>query len=157
MLSRILVPLDGTSLAETALRHAVELARATGAGIVLVNAAQDSLAAVPEARVNVPSRQVYASAIRGTAYLQGVTARLRGEVGKVRWDVMEGDPAAAILTCARKENVDLIVMGTHRRTGLSKLLKGSVAETVAVGTNRPVLLVKGDAQEPQLQELPVAA
>ena len=157
MFSRILVPLDGTPFAETALPHAVELARGTGAGIVLVNAAQDSLAAVPEARVNVPSRQVYASAIRGMMYLQKVAVRLRREVGRVQCDVLEGEPASAILTCARKESVDLIVMGTHRRTGLAKLLKGSIAETVALGTNRPVILVKQEPPAPQPAELATAA
>jgi nucleotide-binding universal stress UspA family protein len=155
MFSRILVPLDGSPFAETALRHAVELARGTGAEIILVNAAQDSLAAVPEASVNVPSRQVYASAIRGMMYLQKVAARVRRDVGKVHCDVEEGEPASAILSCARKENVDLIVMGTHRRTGLSRMLKGSVAGTVAVGTNRPVILVKADAPAPQLQGLEI--
>jgi nucleotide-binding universal stress UspA family protein len=157
MFSRILVPLDGSAFAETALRHAVELARGTGAAIILVNAAQDSLAAVPEARVNVPSRQVYASAIRGMMYLQNVAVRLRRDVGRVHCDVEEGDPASAILSCARKENVDVIVMGTHRRTGLSRMFKGSVAGAVAVGTSRPVILVKGDAPAHQLQELAAAA
>lgn len=157
MFSRILVPLDGTPLAETALAHAVDLARGTGAGIILVNAAQDSLAAVPEARVNVPSRQVYASAIRGMMYLQKVAVRLRRDVGRVQCDVLEGEPAAAILSCARRENVDLIVMGTHRRNGLSRLFQRSVAGTVAVGTKRPVILVKEVAPAPRAQELPAAA
>jgi nucleotide-binding universal stress UspA family protein len=155
MFSRILVPLDGTPFAEAALRHAVELARENGSEIILVNAAEDSLAAVPEAGVNVPSREVYARAIRGMMYLQDVAGRLRREVGNVHCDVEEGDPASAILTCARRENVDLIVMGTHRRTGLSKIWKGSVAETVAVGTNRPVILVKGDAPAPRIEEFEV--
>lgn len=152
MFSRILVPLDGTPFAETALEHAVDLARGTGARIILVNAAQDSLAAVPEARVNVPSRQVYASAIRGMMYLQKVAVRLRPDVGSVECDVLEGEPAAAILACARREHADLIVMGTHRRTRLGRLFKGSVAVDVAAGTNRPVILVKGELPTPRRQE-----
>jgi nucleotide-binding universal stress UspA family protein len=70
--------------------------------------------------------------------------------------VLEGDPASAILSCARKENVDVIVMGTHRRSGLSRMIKGSVAETVAAATNRPVILVKGEVQAWQ-EELAEAA
>lgn len=145
MYTKILVPLDGTHLAETALRHAVELSHGTGARIILVNAAQDSLAAVPEARVNVPTRQVYASAIRGMMYLQTVANRLRREGDDVQCDVLEGDPVPAILSCARREDVDVIVMGTHRRYPLSwvsRMLKGSVAGSVAVAANRPVILVK---------------
>lgn len=158
MYTKILVPLDGTHLAETALRHALELSHGTGARIILVNAAQDSLAAVPEARVNVPSRQVYASAIRGMMYLQTVANRLRREGEKVQCSVLEGDPAPAILSCARRENVDVIVMGTHRRYPLSwvsRMIKGSVAGSVAAAANRPVILVKDvetDCREPAKPE-----
>jgi nucleotide-binding universal stress UspA family protein len=146
MYSRILVPLDGSRLAEAAIGHALELANGNGAEIVLVNAAQDSLAAVPEARINVSSLQVYAGAIRGMMYLQEVANRIRRCGRAVQCDVMEGDPASAILSCARKENVDVIVMGTHRRTGVSRMFKGSVAETVAAAANRPVILVKEGAE-----------
>lgn len=142
MYSKILVPLDGSQLAEAAIGHALELAHGNGAEIVLVNAAQDSLAAVPEARINVSSLQVYAGAIRGMMYLQEVASRIRRCGTRVQCDVLEGEPAPAILSCARKENVDVIVMGTHRRTGLSRMFKGSVAETVAAAANRPVILVK---------------
>ena len=143
MYNKILVPLDGSPLAESALHHALELSRGTGARIILVNAAQDSLAAVPEARIHAPSRQVYASAIRGMMYLQTVANRLRRDGERVQCDVLEGDPAPAILSCARRENVDVIVMGTHRRSGFSRMIKGSVAESVAVASNRPVILIKG--------------
>jgi nucleotide-binding universal stress UspA family protein len=146
MYSKILVPLDGSPLAESAIGHALELAHGNGSEIVLVNAAQDSLAAVPEARINVSSLQVYAGAIRGMMYLQEVASRIRQFGGTVQCDVLEGDPASAILSCARKENVDVIVMGTHRRSGLSRMIKGSVAETVAAATNRPVILVKGSVE-----------
>ncbi|HEY7586798.1 MAG TPA: universal stress protein [Candidatus Deferrimicrobiaceae bacterium] len=142
MYSKILVPLDGSRLAEAAIGHALELAHGNGAEIVLVNAAQDSLAAVPEARINVSSLQVYAGAIRGMMYLQEVANRIRRCGTRVQCDVLEGEPAPAILSCARKEDVDVIVMGTHRRTGLSRMFKGSVAETVAAAANRPVILVK---------------
>jgi nucleotide-binding universal stress UspA family protein len=156
MYSKILVPLDGTSLAETAIGHAVELAHGTGAEIVLLNAAQDSLAAVPEARINASSLQVYGGAIRGMMYLQEVAGRIRNAVGTVRCDVLEGDPASAILSCAKQEHVDVIVMGTHRRTGLSRLIKGSVAGTVAAAANLPVILVKGEGRTWQ-EELAEAA
>ncbi len=142
MYSRILVPLDGSRLAESAIGHALELAHGNGAEIVLVNAAQDSLAAVPEARINVSSLQVYAGAIRGMMYLQEVASRIRRCGTRVLCDVLEGEPAPAILSCARKENADVIVMGTHRRTGLLRMMKGSVAERVAAAANRPVILVK---------------
>lgn len=143
MYSKILVPLDGSPLAEAALGHACELARGTDAEIILLEAAQDGLAAVPEARVHATPAEVYGAAIRGMKYLREVADRLRRQGNRVRCGVLEGEPASAILSFAHRENVDLIVMGTHRRSGLARAMRGSVAETVAIATHRPVVLVKG--------------
>lgn len=145
MYSKILVPLDGSPLAEAALRHAAELARGTGAEILLLEVAQDGLAAVPEARVHATPVEVYGGAIRGMKYLRKVADRLRRGGITVRCGVLEGDPASAILSFAHRENVDLIVMGTHRRSGIARAMHGSVAEAVAITTRRPVVLVKGGA------------
>jgi nucleotide-binding universal stress UspA family protein len=153
MYSRILVPLDGSPVSETAIAHALDLAMENGAEIILVTAAQDSLAAVPEARIHAPASQVYESAIRGMTYLQGVARGLRRNVEHVECDVMEGDPASAILSCAKRKNVDVIVMGTHRRypfSWLSRMIKGSVAGMVVSATHRPVILVKGEPPERQV-------
>ena len=144
MYSKILVPLDGSPLAERALEPALEMARTTGSEIILLEAVQDSLAAVPEARYHVPLKETYRSAILSMKYLQNIASRLRPHVKKVRWHVEEGDPTDAILSFAHNENVDLIVMGTHGRTGLSRVVMGSVAEKVTVTTHRPVVLVKPD-------------
>jgi universal stress protein A len=59
--------------------------------------------------------------------------------------LMVGDPAEAILQLVESENVDLIVMGTHGRRGITRLLMGSVAETVVRRANCPVLTVKQPA------------
>ena len=58
--------------------------------------------------------------------------------------VVEGDPAAVILNVANEINADLIVMGTHGRTGMSRLFAGSVAEQVVRRADCPVLTVHGD-------------
>jgi nucleotide-binding universal stress UspA family protein len=142
MYGKILTPLDGSSFSESALSHAVEISRATGAELILLRVVQDPLAAVPEAAWGVSPRAVYKTAIRGYRYLQGLTARLSGEGIKIRTKVLEGDPASTILCYAHRENVDVIVMGTHGRSGLSKIIWGSVAEKVALTTRRPVVLVK---------------
>lgn len=142
MYSKILVPLDGSHLAEQALEPALEMARTTGAEIILLEAVQDSLAAVPEAHYRVPFTETYRTAITSMKYLRGVATRLRPQVKKVRWHVEEGDPTEAILSFAHHQDVDLIVMGTHGRTGLSWVAMGSVAEKVATSTQRPVVLVK---------------
>jgi len=144
MYSNILVPLDGSHLAERALEPALEMARLTDAEIILLEAVQDSLAPVPEARYNVPPRETYRSAITSMKYLRDIAGRLRPEVRKVRWHVEEGDPIDAILSFAHNQDVDVIVMCTHGRSGLLRVVMGSVAEKVALTTHRPVMLVKPD-------------
>jgi nucleotide-binding universal stress UspA family protein len=62
--------------------------------------------------------------------------------------LLVGEPATAIVEDAEKEGADLIVMGTHGRTGLSRLLMGSVAEAVVRRAKCPVLTVKHPAQVP---------
>lgn len=142
MYGKILTPLNGSSLDEIALRHAVEVCHATGAELILLRVVQDPLAAVPEASVGVAPRIVYGAAIRATEYLHGVSLRLGGEGIRIRTKVLEGDPTSTILCYAHRENVDAIVMGTHARKGLSRLFWGSVGEKVASTTKRPVILVK---------------
>jgi nucleotide-binding universal stress UspA family protein len=56
--------------------------------------------------------------------------------------VQEGDPCSSILSYAHREDVDVIVMSTHGRSGLSRMVMGSVASKVATTTHRPVVLVK---------------
>jgi nucleotide-binding universal stress UspA family protein len=144
MYGKILTPLDGSSFSESALSHAVEIARSTGAELLLLRVVQDPLAAVPEAAVGAKPRAIYKRAISAYRYLQGLTARLGGEGIKIHAKVLEGDPAATILCYAHRENVDVIVMGTHGRSGLLRMFWGSVAEKVALTTKRPVVLVKPD-------------
>lgn len=142
MYSKILVPLDGSSFSEAALEHASQLARGTGAEIILLEAVQDSLAAVPEARYRAPVRQVYGSALRGRRYLEEVARRLRGAGMRVRCDVLEGDPKDAILSFAHREDVDVIVMSTHAHAGITRKVMGCLAEKLAAATRRPILFVK---------------
>ncbi len=66
---------------------------------------------------------------------------------------LTGWPAAQILKLAEQERIDLIVMGSHGRSGLSRLVMGSVAEGVMRGANCPVLIVKLPVDQPQVQQL----
>jgi nucleotide-binding universal stress UspA family protein len=152
MYSKILVPLDGSQLAERALEPALDIARATDAEIILLEAVQDSLAGVPEAHYHVPTKEAFRSAITSMKYLREVAVRLRPEVRKVRWHVEEGDPIDVILSFAHKKDVDVIVISTHGRTGFSWLVKGSRAEKVAMTTHRPVMLVKPDRSSVHVQQ-----
>jgi nucleotide-binding universal stress UspA family protein len=137
-LDRILVPLDGSALAESALPPAVELARPAGATLLLIRAA--------EARVVPGADPVGAQVevvLEAEAYLEGVAARLR-EQGTLAVEptVWYGPAVASIVDAARAGRIDLIVMTTHGRSGLGRLILGSVAESVLRGTSTPILLLR---------------
>jgi nucleotide-binding universal stress UspA family protein len=142
MYEKILVPLDGSALAERAIRHAQEIARGTRSEVLLMQAVNFPLPVVPEA-VLMPDGEWLAEAKKEAArYLEGIAAPLREAGMRVRTMLDERPPADAILHVATREEVDLIIMSTHGRGGFSRLLMGSVAESVFRATSRTVMLVK---------------
>jgi nucleotide-binding universal stress UspA family protein len=142
MYAKILVPLDGSALAERAVHHAVEIASGKETEVILLRVIHDPLAEVPEAGQESELKATTETVADSQAYLDTVASRVRKEGIKVRPVVLEGTPDGAILGFAHDEDVDIIVMSTHGRTGFSKAIMGSVAEKVALTTKRPVVLVK---------------
>ena len=134
---KILVPLDGSLLAEHALGKVVELA-AGGAAVLLVRAAEaHSLPGVDPTEMQV---EVVREA---EEYLARVAARLeREDIRDVQTSVWYGPAASAIVEAARLRGADLIVMSTHGRSGLGRLILGSVAEAVLRSTTTPILLLR---------------
>jgi nucleotide-binding universal stress UspA family protein len=146
-LNRILVPLDGSALAEAALGPAMELARPSGATLLLVRTAETSVfpgADLVEAQVDVVRE--------AEGYLARVADRLRRDGLHAEPSVWYGPAAAGIVEAARRRSADLIVMSTHGRSGLGRLILGSVAESVLRGTATPILLLR--AHEAPLQTVP---
>jgi nucleotide-binding universal stress UspA family protein len=138
----ILVPLDGSVLAEGALRPAVELARQHGAKLVLLRAAE------AHARPMIDPTEAQIVAVRDAEdYLIYVRDRLRqAGMPEVELSVWYGPPAEAIVEAAKYRQADMIVMSSHGRSGLGRLILGSVAETVLRSTAVPILLIRpGDA------------
>jgi nucleotide-binding universal stress UspA family protein len=142
MYEKILVPLDGSALAERAIRHAQEIARGTRSEILLMQAVNFPLPVVPEAVLIPDGKWLTEARIEATRYLEGIAAPLREAGMRVRTLLDERPPADAILHVAAGEEVDLIVMSTHGRGGFTRLLMGSVAESVFRATSRTVMLVK---------------
>ena len=133
----VLVPLDGSELAESALDHAIELAR-DGAALVLLRAAQAHTAPGAD-----PTDAQVTVVREAEEYLAAVRARLaRAGIERVDVSVWYGPPADSIVDAARFRKADLIVMSTHGRSGLGRLIVGSVAETVLRSTTIPILLVR---------------
>jgi nucleotide-binding universal stress UspA family protein len=135
--NRILVPLDGSPLAEAAIGKALELA-GEGATLMLLRAAEaHTLPGMDPTEAQV---EVVQEAER---YLASVAAwaRERG-ASKVETSVWYGPAASAIVDAARLRKADLIVMSTHGRSGIGRLIVGSVAESVLRGTTAPILLLR---------------
>jgi nucleotide-binding universal stress UspA family protein len=136
-LDTILVPLDGSLLAEAALPKAVELAEISEARLLLLRAAEAHMpyADLTEAQVKVVRE--------AEEYLARVADRLGASgLKKVETSVWYGPAAYSIVEAARLREVDLIVMTTHGRSGLGRLILGSVAESVLRGTTTPILLIR---------------
>jgi nucleotide-binding universal stress UspA family protein len=133
---RILVPLDGSSLAESAVASARALAGATGT-LLLVRAAE------AHARPGADPTDAQVEVVREAEdYLAEVAARLAADgFTRVDTSVWYGPAAPSIVDAARLRKADLIAMCTHGRTGLGRLFMGSVAESVLRGTVTPILLL----------------
>ena len=139
----IIHPTDFSDAAQGAEQQAVRLARALSAELILLHV----LVELPLAGMRLP----------GTPGNENIRARQRQEAEKalrardsvirelgvaVRWIVREGAPAEAIVRAAVEERADLIVIGTHGRSGLDRLLIGSVADRVVRRAPCPVMTVR---------------
>ena len=142
---RLLVPLDGSSVAERVLPYARRLAGGRGSDLILVQVVTPTpIAAAMEAPA---AAQIVAEAderarVEAQTYLEQMSARLRRDGRDVTPLVLLGDPATVITNVAREHAVELIAMTTHGRTGLSRLMFGSVAEHVLRHAPVPVFLVR---------------
>ena len=142
MFNKILVPLDGSALAERAIDQVEKMATGTGAEVLLLKVVPAPLGKAPEAGQVEESKAFSESVSRSTAYLEKFATRLGAISVKSRILVSSGEPHAEILAAAHKEDVDCIVMSTHGGTALARALLGSTAEKVVYTTKRPVFLVK---------------
>ncbi len=137
MFRTLLVPLDGSELAERALPYATALASAAGAKVVLVRVA---LAPVPATLDGATWVQEQSQAIaEAEQYLAKVATGVRTRV-PVETSVPYGRAAACILHSITDNAADAVVMATHGRTGLRHLLVGSVAEAVIAESEIPVFV-----------------
>ena len=139
-LDKIMVPLDGSMLAEAALSTACDFAARDGATISLLRAAEAM------SRPGADAVEAQVTAIReAEEYLAAVVRRLADKgITRVEPHVWYGPAAAAIVEAASAQKADLVVMCTHGRSGLGRLVLGSVAESVLRGTTTPILIVRAD-------------
>ncbi len=143
---KILCPLDFSESSEHALRYAKAMALTHGAELLLLHVVElpsSYLAAEVVLPVDILERQKEACIQNLTTIAEG----LRQDLPNTNWLIEEGNPFPRIVEVARKHEVDLIVMGTHGRTGLAHALLGSVTEKVVRKAPCPVLTVKHPEHE----------
>ncbi len=144
-LPSILLPLDGSPLAEAALPWATELSRELSSALHLVRVVapltvlpSDALQGIDLA-TPVLAEDLDENAARD--YLKDIAAGLRAQGISATYHVWTGSAATGIVEEAERRDASLIVMATHGRTGLARVLMGSVAHQVLYRGHRPLLLV----------------
>jgi len=142
MFEKILVPLDGSPLAQAILPYVMVVAKGFHSRVILFHVAETAL------DHEAPEQKTYADEtmerIRPMAdnYLAGVADELRREGIDVEAKVVGGRVAAQIVERAEQENVDLIAMSTHGRSELARLVVGSGVDKILRACEQPVLLVR---------------
>ena len=145
---RILVPTDFSPHSNEATAWAADLAGRYGSAIVLVHVYQPVSMILPEGFV-LKSAEEIADLLHS---LDAALAEAKGQLARIAPGVaidsvlLQGTPFAEIVRHARENGFDLIVLGTHGRTGLSHVVLGSVAEKVVRKAHCPVLTVRGPEQ-----------
>jgi nucleotide-binding universal stress UspA family protein len=147
MYKTLLVPLDGSAFSERALPLATALARASDAAITLIHCAW-SKPKPGEATGAAQQRAVR----EAQTYLSGVASRLAPENVVIQTHAPSALPADGILAETAQGAADLIVMCTHGRSGLGRVLYGSVAEAVLAKSPVPILLVHPTGPVPDLAD-----
>ena len=143
-LRRILHPSDFSSASSGAYRQAVELAKANRAELLLVHV----LAPLVLPTDGYVSPKVYdemtaATHAAGRKHLDALEKKARQAGVRVRSLLLEGVPHERIAQAARSKKADVVVVGTHGRTGFSRFFLGSVASRVLAVSPCPVLTVRG--------------
>jgi len=148
MYQKVLVPLDGSDLAECVLDHVKNLVKEGSAGeVTLFNVVKVDIRWAElygqNFDINAMREALFASA---REYLAKIKSRLNSEGLKVKTESLEADsPANKITEYAQKNGIELIIMGTHGYTGLKKLIMGSVAFGVLNSSHVPVLLIRPES------------
>jgi len=151
LFSRILVPLDGSKVAEQIIPHAGGLAKRTGGELILLQAFQkverevsgEGFGAITEEALIQENKRRGEEAM---AYLKTMGNPLREKALTVSEVVVSGDPAEKILEYAESNAVDIITMPTHGRSGIKRWVFGSVTDKVLHAGDMPILVVRAREQ-----------
>ncbi len=148
-IKKILCPVDFSDSSDHALQYAIALAQSHEATLRLLHVVQPPLMSVPgDPMVPEFSSEVLEDIKTASQRrLEEMAATTREQVPVVETQIATGSPFVEIVTDAKDQNIDLIVVGTHGRSGLAHVMIGSVAEKVVRKAPCPVLTVKHPEHE----------
>jgi len=141
----ILCPVDFSDASKKAIRYAQEFAANMGASVYLLNVVEPRPMAVDVSLNYVPFEADLEKAAKDD--LEVILKDFHRVGLRAEYGVVIGNPADSILEHIDMFNVNLVIMGSHGKKGLSRLIMGSVAETVVRKANCPVLIVKSEEKE----------
>jgi nucleotide-binding universal stress UspA family protein len=150
MFEHILLPLDGSKLAERVLPHAVTISKAFGSTLTLVRVIYQDEAADQHGMTNPMDWQMRKS--EADAYLQSVQKRLREVDLESEIQILEGRPAEQIIEFAKSEDVNLIILSSHGKSGPSAWNINSTVQKVLLRAFMPVMIIRAYRAEHQALE-----
>ncbi|MFC1987198.1 universal stress protein [Chloroflexota bacterium] len=141
MFNRILVALDGSELSESALPYVEELAGALNSEVVLINVCEPG---------DIEHRHMYQLYVQKIAeqvrnHIKAYPARKANMTTSVKTVVLDGDPANEIIDYVEKNDISLIIMASHGRSGIMLWTMGSIATRVTERINKPVLFIRASS------------
>ena len=139
---RILVCLDGSALAETALPHAQMLASNEDAEILLLRVSVNPAAEFSFSDPSIANNIIEEMEAETLAYMQSARGKLQKAGFRTSFLIRQGVIAEIILRVAAECQADVIVMSTHGRSGVKRWLLGSVADRVVTHSDLPVMLIR---------------
>jgi universal stress protein A len=140
--NKILVPTDFSEISNRAFLAAVDLARQLGASVHAIHIVQIHPENIPESG-KVDMDEIEATEERNANEKLDQLIQQNAEGVEVSRVIVHGNPVKQITKVVKESNADLIVMGTHGRTGVAHLIMGSVAESVLRSAEVPVMCIKG--------------
>ena len=143
-LEKILVPTDFSEFSEHAIRYGCELGKRFDAELHLLNVVEDMYPIVPEPGMSTAMSPTYLDDLSESSRraIENIPKAEMIEGLTVQRKVLTGTPFLEVIRYAREHDIDLIVIGTHGRSGLVHALMGSVAEKVVRKSPCPVLTVR---------------
>jgi len=149
MYEKILVPLNGSELAQVALPYAEELAGRLGSEVTLI-----CVGKLAEDQQYDHMRQFYIQGIAEVTKrgIERYIKKPKEKAIKVESKILVGDPAEEIINYADKEDISLIVMATHTRPVITRWALGSIAEKVVRAAKQPVVLIRAKGTHPDVRK-----